>query len=216
MLFFEAALEVHRRFMNARIATHFVVLSASGLAGAVAVLAWAPFGFWPLVIGCYGLLFWLLQRRSHSLRSALSVGAAFGLGLHGVGHGWMYGTLHGQVGLGPIAAGLSTLLYLCYLAAFTALPCALIGIIASRLPDRAAPLFRWPELLCFAAALTLGEWLRSFLFNGFTSLSVGYVTVDNWLGGYAPVGGLYLASFVIYLLAGLSALVLMPAGRGGW
>ena len=179
-----------------------VALLGVGLfGGAFAVLGWAPFAWAPLAILAFALLFYLLQLNL-GVGASLSMGFAFGLGLHITGHGWMYETLRAKVGFGPFAAGLSTFAFAGYLALFTATPCALMGLAIGRSRWRGAAA-HGAEVLCFAALLTLGEWLRSVLFNGFTSLSIGYVTLDTWLAGFAPIGGTYMAGFVALVLAGL-------------
>ena len=174
------------------------------LAGATAALGWAPYGWWPVALACYAVLFHLLSRADR-VGDAIAVGAAFGLGLHAVGNGWMYATLSGKIGLGPVAAAFSALLWLFYLSLFTALPCALFKALtgARRIDARAGS--RRRAVFVFAAILTLGEWARSLCFNGFTSLSLGYAVVDTWLGAFAPVGGMYLCGFLCYAVAGSAA-----------
>ena len=191
------------------------LICASGLAGAAAVLGWAPFDLVPLAIVAYAVLFMLLQLSAGGL-AGFSTGAAFGLGLHAAGHGWMYSTLHTKVGLGTGLATLSTAIYLGYLALFTAVPCAVMGIVTKQLAERGAGRSGWHMALAFAAVLTLGEWLRSTLFNGFTPLSIGYVTLDTWLAGFVPVGGMYLGGFVALLLASLLGGVALARGRSAF
>lgn len=178
------------------------VICASAFAGAIAVLGWAPFGWMPVALVAFAMLFALLQLSIGAGPGFLS-GAAFGFGLHAAGHGWMYTALHDKVGLAAPLAGFSTALYLTYLAAFTAVPCALTGFLTRRLRDRGVETSGWPVALAFASALTFAEWLRSTLFNGYTPLSIGYTTIDTWLAGFAPLGGLYLAGFAVLLLAAL-------------
>ena len=174
------------------------MICAGSVAGALAVCGWAPFGWMPLALLSYAVLFWLLQRDAGA-GLALSIGLAFGLGLHAAGHGWMFTTLRTKVGLSAPMAVVGTLVFLGYLALFTALPCALTNALMRRRTSARQAV----DVLSFAALLTLGEWLRSVLFNGFTSLSIGYVTLDTWLAGFAPIGGMYLSGFVVLLLAGL-------------
>ena len=178
--------------------------SVALLAGATAVLGWAPYGWWPIGIASYAILFRLLLR-SNGVAEAMAVGFAFGIGLHVVGNGWMYATLNGKLGLGPAAAASSTLLWFAYLGVFTALPCALFKAVTGTQSVALRARGGWRAVLAFAALLTLGEWGRSMCFNGFTSLSLGYSVVDTWLAAFAPIGGLYMSSFVCYVLAGMAA-----------
>ena len=178
----------------------------AALAGAASALGWAPFAIWPLALAGFALLFALVRTAAKPWHAA-AIGLAFGLGLHLAGHGWIFAALHAQVGVGALAAALSTGLVACYLAAFIALPCAFSRLASARLSRRLPP-----SVAAIAAAashaglLTVGEWLRSVAFNGFTSLSLGYAMLDTWLAGYVPVGGLYLASWSALLLGALLAI----------
>jgi len=59
---------------------------------------------------------------------------------------------------------------------------------------------RW--IIVIPAAWLLVEWLRGWLLSGFGWLSVGYSQSDTWLAGFAPVGGVYLVSWIVLLCAG--------------
>ncbi len=168
-----------------------------GALGAASTIGWAPFGWWSLPLICYAALFYLLCRTTKTIDAAL-IGWAFGLGLHLTGHGWMYTALHSKTGMAIGMAAASTLFYLLYLATFTALPCALYKYVTKHQNSTS---IRIHHAVLLAALLTLGEWARSLLFNGFTSLSLGYSLIDTCLAGYAPVAGLYGVSFVGFCLA---------------
>jgi apolipoprotein N-acyltransferase len=172
------------------------------MAGALSVLAWAPYGWYILAFAGYGLLFHALNN-SYGARSALLIGAAFGFGLHLAGHSWVFAALHGKAGLGMIAASLSTAVYIGYLSAFTALPCALYSLLARRATGLASAAHPWSRCLAFAGLLTIGEWARTLFFNGFTSLSLGYSLIDTWLAGYGPIIGVYGLSWAGFLTASL-------------
>ncbi|HUY01660.1 MAG TPA: apolipoprotein N-acyltransferase [Rhodocyclaceae bacterium] len=178
-------------------------LAAAGLSGAISVLGWAPFGWWLLPLLTYAMLFRLLGT-TRTAWQAGALGLAFGFGLHLAGHGWVLAALHRQSGLALVPAALATTAFVCYLALFTALPCALWRTMvkggASRLSSGSV----------FAALTTIAEWSRSLFFNGFTSLSLGYSLADTPLSGYAPVVGVYGLSCLGY---GLSAA--LASKRGG-
>ncbi|RZI43944.1 apolipoprotein N-acyltransferase [Herbaspirillum sp. HC18] len=177
---------------------------AAGGAGMLAVFGWAPFGWWPLVLASYAILFGLIHRTDKTIEAGL-IGMAFGLGLHLTGHGWIYTALRTKAGIGVAPAGLGTALFLGYLSAFTAIPCWLNCILIGRhnLPRFAKTQYRLASIVAFACLLTIGEWARSFFFNGFTSLSVGYSLVDTWIAGYAPIAGLYGVSWVGLCIAAM-------------
>lgn len=178
----------------------------AGLSGALAVLGWEPFGWWPLALASYAALFRLVQNTPKASHASL-IGLAFGIGLHLTGHGWIYAALHAKAGLGVIPAGLSTLLFLAYLAAFTAVPCWLSKALLYHKHPLRTPQSRFASVILYAGFLTLGEWGRSLFFNGFTSLSLGYCLTDSWLAGYAPIAGLYGTSWVGLCIAGLLPLL---------
>jgi apolipoprotein N-acyltransferase len=92
----------------------------------------------------------------------------------------------------PIAA-LGTAGFCAYLALFP----GLAGWIAARTSaaDSVA------RLMVAAAAWTLSEWLRGWLFSGFGWLSIGYAQIGSPLAGYAPIGGVLLPGFFLALTA---------------
>jgi len=65
-----------------------------------------------------------------------------------------------------------------------------------------------------AAAFVLAEWLRGFLFTGFPWLAVGYSQLPGSpLAGYAPVGGVWLASLAVALVVTPALCLLLLAGK---
>jgi len=63
------------------------------ISGATGVLAFAPYGIWPLLILAVSVFFLLVfNARTASIASAL--GYAFGVGLFGAGVYWVYYSLH--------------------------------------------------------------------------------------------------------------------------
>lgn len=173
-------------------------------AGMVLPLAFAPFGFTSIAIGCVAVLI-LLWDVATPARAA-RIGFAFGFGAFLVGTHWLYVSLHvyGQAPLLlaiPLMAALMALM-----AAYT----ALVGYVVVRwFPTRA-----WRWLLALPGCWVLAEWLRSWLLSGFPWLSLGYATTDSWLQDWIPVGGVFLASAAVMLSAGALRALADRTARG--
>ena len=187
-------------------------LALAASAGAVTVFAFAPFGVSGVVFVTLALLFgvWL---RADSPRHAAQDGFAFGAGLFAAGSSWLTIAL---VNFGGMAQWLA-LLAIAVLTAYLALWPALAGYIAARFTRSGS----WQRVLVAAAAFTATEWIRSYLFTGFPWLALGYSQVPDGLArGYAPVGGVYLVTLVVALVAGLIALfadaLAQNAARRAW
>jgi len=166
--------------------------------GALLVLAFAPFGFWPLAIVAPGLLFRLLQGRSPV--AGFGLGYLFGLGLLGLGVSWLKISIGQFGGITPPLALLLTVTFILFVAVYF----GLLGYIVARL-SRGQPV--WISGLVFTAAWLLQEWLRGWLFSGFPWLDLGDAFVDSPLVHYVPVVGVYgLSLLVVWQSALLSSL----------
>src|SRR3982751_5042355 len=161
-------------------------------AGALSVAAFAPVGLYPLSVVTTAVLIHYWMRATPGMAARL--GFAFGLGIFGAGVSWIYVSLHNIGGMMAPVAALATFL----LCAFIALLPALAGWLQARIP--AHPAMR--ACLLIPASWTLFEWIRSWILSGFPWLSFGYAAVGWPLQGYAPVGGMFLLSFLTVSLAG--------------
>lgn len=145
-------------------------------------------------------LAWLVHAWSTlSARRCLVRGFWFGLGLFGAGVSWIYVSLHEFGGMPAVLAAFATFVVCAFLALFP----ATAGWLQARVPAGAAA----RALLVIPAAWTLAEWLRSWVFTGFPWLSLGYASVGWPLQGYAPIGGVFLLSFLTLGLAGAICLL---------
>jgi apolipoprotein N-acyltransferase len=172
-------------------------IAATFLLGAASVLGFAPFQMFPLPIATLAVLVWLW--RDASPRKAAILGFAFGTGLFLAGVSWVYVSMHVFGGMPPALAGLAAFLFCCFMALYP----ALAGFVFAWL--RSGRLFA--DALLAAAAWTLAEWLRGWLFTGFPWLAFGYAqTPPSPLAGYAPLLGVYGIGFVAALIAALAGL----------
>lgn len=167
------------------------------LAGAVTTLALAPFDLWPLAILSHGLLFVLLHTANP--RQGLLTGLLYGLGLFLSGASWVYVSIHDHGAASPVLAGFLTLLFATALALFH----GLFGWLWVRFvsPQRGALL----TAAAFAALWLAIDALRSWLLTGFPWLYSGYSQLDGPLAGFVPLGGVWLASFLLAFMAVLLA-----------
>ncbi|WP_197722853.1 apolipoprotein N-acyltransferase [Sulfurivermis fontis] len=172
-------------------------------------LAFAPFGWFPLAVLSPALLFFSLYALSP--RTALRRGFLFGLGLFGVGVSWVYVAIADFSDSGAVTAVILTALFVAALAAYP----ALFAYVAARWWRRGAlPLALW--YLAALPALWMGfEWLRGWLFTGFTWLQLGYSQTQSPLAGLAPLFGVYGVGLVLAVSAGALAW-LLHSGRRAW
>lgn len=168
-------------------------LIVSYILGALTVLGFAPFYYFPIPVITLAILLRLWYKSTSSLQ-ATSLGFSFGLGLFSAGVTWVYVSLHDFGGM-PVPVALFTLLLLCtYLSLFP----AVAGLILAKL--RIVSPVIWA--LAAAALWMLVEWLRGTLLTGFPWLAVGYTQVPfSPLAGYAPIVGVYGVSLILVFSA---------------
>lgn len=176
------------------------------LGGAALPFAFAPYQWWWLTLLLPALQLWLWL--DCSPRTAAWRGFWFGAGQFGVGTYWLYISIHG-FGQAPVWLALLLMLLL---VAIMSLYQALLGYLTVRWRPRA--LYSY-ALLWAPAMWVLVEWLRGWLLSGFSWLSLAYAQTDSLLAGYAPIGGMYLVSWLCLLLAGGLLIILRASGWRG-
>ena len=172
----------------------------SSLAGILFLLAFAPFGVSILAAVSIGYLFvlCLTQPPKIVVRSYFY----FALILFASGLYWLYISIHTVSG-GPIWLAI---LLIAILSVFMALYYALAGYLISF--SYAKFQSQSLTLLIIAPSIWgLIEWFRGWLFSGFPWFSVGYSQTDTYLSNWAPIGGIYMVSWICGICAGLLALI---------
>ncbi len=176
------------------------------LLGILAVAGFAPLYLHLVTLlalaGLLGLWAWASPRESARL------GFAFGLGYFGTGVSWIYVSLH-QFGAMPafLAVGFTVLL-----AAVLALFPAAVGWVQAK-----APLGTLRRTLAGAAAWTLAEWVRGWIFTGFPWLAAGYSQIPSSpLAGFAPLLGWLGVTGATLLAAAFLRAAFARRGRARW
>ena len=183
-------------------------LALAALAGAATVAGFAPFGLAPLPVLTLSLLF-VQWRHAVTARAAAETGFAFGVGLFGAGVPWVFIALETFGGMPTAIAIVATAAFVAYLAVWP----ALAGYAAARFTAPGS----FARLLAAAATWTLAEWLRGFVLTGMPWLSVGYAQLPgSALAGYAPIGGIYLVSLAVAVVAAMVADVYDALATGMW
>lgn len=169
--------------------------SLSLVAGALITLTLAPFDIWPLVfVSCMVLFLSLsqLNPRQAAVRSWW-----FGFGLFASGTSWVYVSIH-DYGSAPVPlAALLTIVFVAGLALFL----ALLGWLWARFLRQERHSIT--NALAFAALWVAIEAFRGWFLTGFPWLYIGYSQLQGPLAGFAPVGGVWLISFVLALSSAL-------------
>ena len=172
------------------------------VAGAALTTSFAPLALWPLAVLCPAVLMWLWQDATP--RESAWLGFLFNAGTFSAGTYWLLLSL--PLGGAPIWLALLLMLGL---AGLMALYHAGLGYCAARWLPRSGAV---RSLVALPAAWLLVEWWRGWFLSGFSWLSLGYSQTDTWLGGLAPVAGVYGVSAALLLCAG--ALAALVSGSG--
>jgi apolipoprotein N-acyltransferase len=165
-----------------RLAGRFILLwgwrrvLAAFLAGALAVLAQAPYDFFAVCFVSFPILVWLIDgttadlpcKRLRRLRPAFAVGWWFGFGYFIAGLWWVGGAMLVEADAFAWALPIAVLFLPAIMAVFYGLAAALARIFWNDDIGRLAVL---------AASFALFEWIRTFIFTGFPWNPIGYAAM---------------------------------------
>lgn len=170
------------------------------VAGVLLPFSLAPFGVAVLApISVFLLLLVVLQP---TLRIELSVMRAagryflYGIGSFGVGVSWVYVSIHDYGYTTVSLAVVVTVLWVVGLSLVFAMPWWWWHRYVATRAERINGL---GLAVSFAALWVLNEWIRSWLLTGFPWLYAGYSQTTGWLGGWAPVLGVFGVSLMTVL-----------------
>ena len=159
----------------------------SALAGALSVFAFAPFDLFPVAFLTLAGLGYLI--RTATPKQAAGLGFCFGLGMYLFGVSWVYVSLSTYGGMPLWMGSIAVLGFAAILAVFSGLPTFVASLLADRKPNRV--------LLLLPFTWVVFEWCKSWVLTGFPWLDIGYTQTQSWLFAWAPIGGIYLISFIV-------------------
>ena len=175
------------------------------IVGAVSVAAYAPLEWWWLMPLCLAVLFQLMRNAKEWQASKLVF--LFSLGQFGVGASWVYVSLQTY---GNMPVWMASIAVFFFVVAYS-LVIGFAGFLYSRFSEHHGQ-ESVKNIVLFASLWVLAEWSRSILFTGFPWLDVGYSQTTQWLSGYAPLGSVYLVSFVTVLVSAMLSVFLRRLG----
>lgn len=179
------------------------------VAGAVAACGFQPLSLWPLTLAGIAILAELVMRCA-SGRSAFVVGWCFGLGHFTLGNNWIATAFTYQADMPAWLGGIAVFLLSLFLAIYPGLAalCAWLALKAGRRGKAAAPAAPTAFLIvlfALPAAWIVTEWLRAWVFTGFSWNPLGVALLGQFdtrgLALLAPWIGTYGLSGVLVLLA---------------
>ncbi len=172
-------------------------MALAATAGAGAVLAFAPFGYWSLQIASLAILFYQMLRAT-TIKSSALIGWAYGFGWTAAGVHWLFIAMHRFGGMPAPLAVLAVALLALFLGSYAALAMGLAAWLRQRWTLALPSML----LLVLPAAWALSEWLRGWLFTGFPWVVSGYAHNASPLAGFAPIVGVYGLGWLAALIAG--------------
>ena len=183
-------------------------VSSGGVAailGGVSLLGWEPFGWWPIALAIYGIVFYVMSCGG-AVSRVFWCASAFGIAQYVFSYAWVFSMLHSKAGVPYVISAFFYLMLSCYMASFFVLSCLAWWYIAR--PDcRSSADHPFVDGLLFSSMLVLGEWMRDTFSVDFASITIGHAFVDTPLAGAAPIAGVYGVSFLSYLAAFLLSLI---------
>jgi apolipoprotein N-acyltransferase len=175
--------------------------------GAIAAAGFAPLNLWPATLLAFAAFLWLLGRATR-LRGALGLGWWFGLGHFTFGLNWIATAFYYQDAMPHWLGWIAVLLLALYLALYPAMAAGL----AWRHGRGDAVAFA----LLFAAAWTLGEYMRGTFFTGFPWNPVGVAWLSLLpVARAAALIGTYGLTALFLLVSGALYLFAQQRWRGG-
>jgi apolipoprotein N-acyltransferase len=185
-----------------RLATAFVF-------GAAAIFAFAPFYIVPVLLLCFPAFLWLLDG-CKTRGDAIAVGWAFGFGHFAASYYWLTSAFMVDAAQFGAIAWPAVMALSAAVGLFISIVAVITQLIAAPreddMPDDRVTV-RALRLVLFAAAWTLIEWVRSWIFTGFPWNPLAAV----WSETATPIGGAVIQITALIGTYGLSFVTVLAA-----
>ena len=159
------------------------------LIGALTMLSFAPFGWFPAAF--FFVLPLICAFRYCEPGSAARLGFAWGAGLFFAGTYWLYVSIHIFGQAPPFVATFMMIALVVIMAIYY----AAAGWLVATLRGQGG----WQFVAVMSTTWVFLEWLRGWMLSGFPWMTLGYSQIDSWLAGFAPVLGVYGISLMLML-----------------
>lgn len=171
------------------------------IAGALSVFAFAPFNRGIFVIISFFALLW--YGREFSLKRNLIGGIVFGISYFLAQLYWMFYSLYSVIGIGFLNSAGGMLGFVFFLSLYFVLALFLFKYLATNSPE-------FNYLILFPSCWVLTEWLRGWVFTGFSWSDIAYTQVHNFLmQGFFPLIGSYGVSWLTMSVIGFLFIVIL-------
>jgi apolipoprotein N-acyltransferase len=173
----------------------------SPILGALAVLGFAPWGWWPVTLACFATWMWLVHA-APTIRRALWIGWLFGVGHFVFGNIWLAQAFAYQDAMPHWLGLLAPVLPAFYLAIYPMLAAGVAWRFRREQVDGG-------YVLVFAATWIATEYLRATVMTGYPWNPLAEIWLPTPFVLYARYIGTYALSGIAVLVAG-SALLVKP------
>ncbi len=177
------------------IAIEYIILI---VAGAISALAFAPFNQFLLIIISLLLLIYIINKKPQTISQTyiFKYGYMYGVAYFTTQLYWVFPSLYTVIQAGLFVSIIALLLFAGFLALYIALTITIYTKIKSK-----SELINL--LLLLPSIWVLLEWIRGWLFSGFSWCDLGYTQVNNtFFKGFYPLFGDYGVSWLVLSLSG--------------
>lgn len=179
----------------------YIKLIFSFFFGAIGILSFSPYDFWPAAyLSISGLLF--LNMHHFNTYKYFLIGYFWGLGFFGFGINWIYISIYNFSNVSYFISTILILILILYLSFYPALFTFFQYYISSK--------NNFIRLVITSPVIWhVVEFLRGKIFTGFPWLQLGYTQIDGPLKGFAPLFGVEFITFLLIFISGLSTYVVV-------